>query len=55
MQNSEPVGYAMIRIMDGSETWASGNQIAEIGSISILPDFRGEGLGSRMLAAIYSF
>jgi ribosomal protein S18 acetylase RimI-like enzyme len=55
MQNSEPVGYAMIRIMDGSETWVSGNQIAEIESMSILPDFRGKGLGSQMLAAIYRF
>lgn len=55
MKDSDPVGYAMIRIVEGSETWVSGNQLTEIETMSILPDFRGEGLGSRMLAAIYSF
>jgi ribosomal protein S18 acetylase RimI-like enzyme len=43
----------MVRIVEGSETWASGEQIAEIETMSIHPDFRGEGLGSKILSSIY--
>ena len=49
------VGYALVRIIGGSETWKSGDQIAEIETFSILPEYRGMGLGSRIMAEVYAF
>lgn len=49
------VGYALVRIIGGSETWKSGDQIAEIETFSILPEYRGMGLGSRMMVEVYTF
>ena len=54
-ENDKSVGYALVRISGGSETWKSGDQIAEIETFSILLEYRNIGLGSRMMAEIYAF
>lgn len=53
--HDKAVGYVLVRIIGGSETWKSGDQIAEVETFSILPEYRGMGLGSRMMDDIYAF
>lgn len=53
--SEKSIGYALVRIIGGSETWKSGDRIAELETFSVLPEHRGEGLGSRLMAEIYAF
>jgi ribosomal protein S18 acetylase RimI-like enzyme len=51
------VGYGLAHVMDAagslfSDTWATGDRIGEIESLSVLPGHRGQGLGSRLLEAL---
>ncbi|HET7667373.1 MAG TPA: GNAT family N-acetyltransferase [Mycobacterium sp.] len=48
------VGYGLAHVMpvDGSwiaDTWVTGSRIGEIESLSVLPQYRGRGLGSELL------
>jgi ribosomal protein S18 acetylase RimI-like enzyme len=51
---NRPIGYAFVRFIASSETWCTSDRVAEIETLSVLPDFRGSGLGSALMAAIYS-
>ena len=53
--SEKSIGYALVRIIGGSETWKSGDRIAELETFSVLPGYRREGLGSRLMAEIYAF
>jgi len=49
-----PVGYGLAHVMPVedtwiADTWATGSRIGEIESLSVLPQFRGSGLGSEFL------
>ena len=51
------VGYAMVAIKTSTETelddtWQSGERVAEIETLVVLPEARGEGVGSALLDAI---
>lgn len=51
------VGYALAHVTDARETWAgdtwaTGERIAELESISVLPEHRGAGIGSALFDAI---
>jgi ribosomal protein S18 acetylase RimI-like enzyme len=49
-RSTEPVGYAVAHILDGpDDTFAIGQRYAELFSLSVLPDARGHGLGTRLL------
>lgn len=49
----QPVGYALVRIKEGpDDTWVTGARIAELESISVLPERRGEGIGTLLLDAV---
>jgi ribosomal protein S18 acetylase RimI-like enzyme len=48
------VGYGLAHVMPVddtwvSDTWATGSRIGEIESLSVLPQYRGSGLGSELL------
>lgn len=52
--DEKPIGYGLTHVVSvaGSwieDTWATGSRIGEIESLSVLPDFRGSGLGSELL------
>ena len=49
----EPVGYAIVRLHDGpDDTYPVGARWAEIYSLSVAPQARGQGIGTQLLDAI---
>ena len=53
------VGYALGYTMAASgtwlaDTWATGDRIGEVESLSVLPEYRGRGLGSRLLEELHN-
>ena len=53
-RDNRPIGYAFVRFIEGSETWRTADRVAEIETLSVLPEFRGSGLGSALMEEIYS-
>ena len=47
-----PVGYALVHFRDGSETWQSADRVAELETLSVLPDARNSGIGKALLDAV---
>jgi ribosomal protein S18 acetylase RimI-like enzyme len=52
-QNRRPVGYAFVTIGPGLASWASGDRVAELETLSVLPDSRSAGTGTALLAAVW--
>ena len=50
----EPVGYAFVTIGPGYASWQTGQRLAELETLSVLPEQRGHGIGSAMLTAVWS-
>ncbi|MGA9876424.1 MAG: GNAT family N-acetyltransferase [Solirubrobacteraceae bacterium] len=48
----EPVGYAMVRVREGSPTWPISERAGEIETLSVLPGERGQGTGTELLEAV---
>ena len=51
--DDEPVGYGLTHVLPVADswiadTWTTGDRIGEIESLSVLPDYRGSGLGSEL-------
>lgn len=49
-----PIGYGLTHVMPVADswiedTWRTGDRIGEIESLSVLPEYRGSGLGSELL------
>lgn len=52
--DGEPIGYGLTHVMPVADswiedTWVTGDRIGEIESLSVLPAYRGTGLGSELL------
>jgi ribosomal protein S18 acetylase RimI-like enzyme len=47
-----PVGYAMVRVREGSPTWPMGERAGELETLSVLPGERGTGAGTALLEAV---
>jgi ribosomal protein S18 acetylase RimI-like enzyme len=47
------VGYALVHMRSGEETWATGDRIAELETLAVLPSHRGRGIGSALVEAVY--
>ncbi len=52
--DDELVGYALVHVTPAAETWVTdtwvtGDRIAELESISVLPEHRGKGIGSMLM------
>jgi ribosomal protein S18 acetylase RimI-like enzyme len=49
-RGATPVGYAMVHMVGGpDDTWPVADTYADIYSLSVAPDARGQGIGTRLL------
>ena len=46
------VGFAVVTVEDGFDSWRCGERIGEVHDIALLPEARGDGLGSELLARV---
>lgn len=51
-RDDDLVGYAFVTIEPGYASWDSGDQLAELETLSIAPAARGQRVGSRLVAAV---
>lgn len=52
-----PIGYGLAHVLETedtwvADTWVTGKRVGEIESLSVLPEFRGSGLGTQLLTAL---
>lgn len=52
-QAKRAVGYALVAVHGGSDTWQTPDQVAELETLSVLPEARGVGIGSALVHAVY--
>jgi GNAT superfamily N-acetyltransferase len=45
----EPVGYAFVTVGPGYASWETGERLAELETLSVLPEQRGTGIGAALL------
>jgi ribosomal protein S18 acetylase RimI-like enzyme len=55
--NGTVIGYGLAHVIPASgtwvaDTWQTGDRIGEIESLAVQPDYRGHGVGSRLLTAL---
>jgi ribosomal protein S18 acetylase RimI-like enzyme len=51
--DAEPVGYAFVHIRPGDDdTWPVGRHLAELVSLAVAPERRGDGVGTALLDAV---
>ncbi len=48
-----PVAYAVVHMRGPEETWATGDRIAELETLTVLPAHRGRGIGRAIVDAAY--
>ena len=53
-REQEPVGYAFVTMGPGYASWATGDHLAELETLSVLPAYRGAGIGEALLEAVWS-
>jgi ribosomal protein S18 acetylase RimI-like enzyme len=47
------VGYAFVTIGAGYAGWQTGDQLAELETLSVLPEHRGDGIGTALLECVW--
>jgi GNAT superfamily N-acetyltransferase len=48
-----PIGYAFVTVGPGYASWQTGERLAELETLSVLSEFRGEGVGGALLEAVW--
>lgn len=51
--DGEPAGYAFVTVGLGYASWATGERMAVLETLSVLPEHRGGGLGGTLLDAVW--
>lgn len=51
-EDAEPLGYALVHVTDGDDTWDTGDRRADLESLSVAPAARGRGIGDALLDAV---
>lgn len=52
--DGEPAGYACVTVGPPYASWDSGERLAELETLSVLPDHRANGLGAALLDAVWT-
>lgn len=52
-EQGEPVGYAMVELRGPEETWATGERVAGLETLAVLPGHRGKGIGSALVVRMH--
>ena len=53
-KDDEPIAYALVSIHAADDTHVTGDRIAELQTLSVLPSHRNAGLGTRMMESVFS-
>jgi ribosomal protein S18 acetylase RimI-like enzyme len=53
-RDGRPVGYAAVRLSGTEATLVVGERVAELETLSVLPEERGNGLGGLLMDAVYA-
>jgi ribosomal protein S18 acetylase RimI-like enzyme len=48
-----PVGYALVHMRGPEETWATGDRVAELETLVVLPDHRDDGVGRLLMERVF--
>jgi GNAT superfamily N-acetyltransferase len=49
----EPIGYAFVTVGPGYASWATGERAGVLETLSVLPERRGDGVGSALIDAVW--
>lgn len=49
----EPVGYAFVTVGPGYASWQTGERLAELETLSVLPERRSDGIGAALIDAVW--
>jgi len=52
-QQGRPVGYALVNFREMDDVRTTGPRFAVLQSLAVLPEARGEGVGTALMAAVY--
>lgn len=47
------VGYAVVHMRSGEETWGTGGRVAKLETLTVLPGFRARGIGSALIERVF--
>jgi GNAT superfamily N-acetyltransferase len=50
--SGEAIGYALVHMRAGEETWNTGEHVAELETLTVLPEHRGRGIGTALLQGV---
>ena len=53
LAGDEPVGYALVSWRPPEESWVTGDRVAELETLAVLPERRGEGVGRALMEAVF--
>jgi ribosomal protein S18 acetylase RimI-like enzyme len=48
-----PIGYAFVTVGPGYAGWQTGDQLAELETLSVIPEHRGDGVGTALLESVW--
>lgn len=51
-RGGRPIGYALVSLSDGFQGWASGERLADVHDLAVLPKERGHRVGSALVDTI---
>lgn len=52
-RRDRPIGYAFVTVGPGYAGWQTGDRLAELETLSVLPEHRGDGVGTALLECVW--